>query len=298
MSLAPGEGVIVKTGGPMKPDIPVPSDLAFVSFVGRCCRCPTRYTLRSVLNPEAYFPGRDGVRLAFREVGEGRPLVLLQGFNVDATLWLRHGQADRIAARGYRVIMPDFRGLGRSAKPHDAASYPLDVLTDDGFALLDHLGLDDYDLGGYSLGGRIVVRMLVRGATPGLAVVAGQGLRQVLGAEGGAGSFMRRVLAGLGTFEPGSSEEQAEQWIRANGADPVALLHVLDSIVATPVEAVGQIQVPTLVVMGADDERTTSLDELVAALPRGTRAVVPGDHGTAASSPELAAAIVDFLADR
>jgi pimeloyl-ACP methyl ester carboxylesterase len=251
-----------------------------------------------VLNPDAYFPGRDGVRLVYREVGEGRPLVLLPGFSVETTLWLNHGQADRIAARGHRVIMPDFRGLGRSAKPCDAAAYPLDVLADDGFALLDHLGLDDYDLGGYSLGGRIVARMLVRGATPGRAVVAGQGLRQMLNAEGGAGSYMRRIVAGLGTFEPGSPEEQAEQWLRANDAEPVALLHVLDSLVATPVEALGQIQVPTLVVMGADDERAVSVDQLVAALPRGTKAVVPGDHGTAASSPELAAAIVDFLAGR
>jgi len=227
-------------------------------------------------------------------MGEGRPLVLLHGVSGDATLWL-HGQAERIAARGYRVIMPEFRGHGGSAKPHDAAAYPLDVLTDDGFALLDHLGLDDYDLGGYSLGGRIVVRMLVRGATPGRAVVAGQGLRQVLGAEGGAGSFIRRVLTGLGTFEPGSPEERAEQWFRVSDVDPVALLHVLDSIAGTPVEAIGQIQVPTLVVLGADDERAASADQLVAALPRGSRAVVPGDHGTAATSPELAEAIVDFL---
>ena len=255
-------------------------------------------TLRYVPNREAYFPGRDGVRLAYQEVGEGRPLILLPGFTADATLWLRDGQADRIAARGHRVIMPDFRGHGRSAKPVDAAAYPLDVLTDDGFALLDHLGLDDYDVGGYSLGGRIVVRMLVRGATPGRAVVAGQGLRQVLGAEGGAGTFVRRVLTGAGTFEPGSPEAQTEQWLRASGAEPAALLHVLDSIVATPVEAIGQIQIPTLVAMGTDDERAASVDDLVAALPRGTLAMVPGDHGTALSSPELITAIADFLADR
>jgi pimeloyl-ACP methyl ester carboxylesterase len=251
-----------------------------------------------VPTPETFFPGRDGVRLAYREVGEGRPLVLLPGFSVETTLWLHHGQADRIAARGHRVIMPDFRGLGRSAKPRDAAAYPVDVLADDGFALLDHLGLDDYDLGGYSLGGRIVVRMLVRGATPGRAVVAGQGLRQMLGAEGGAGSYMRRIVAGLGTFEPGSPEERAEQWLRANDAEPAALLHVLDSLVVTPVEEIGRIQTPTLVVMGADDERAVSSDQLVAALPRGTGAMVPGDHRTAASAPELAAAIVDFLAEQ
>jgi pimeloyl-ACP methyl ester carboxylesterase len=244
------------------------------------------------------YPGRDGVGLAYREVGEGRPLVLLHGLAGDAALWLRHGQAETIAAHGYRVIMPDFRGHGRSGKPHDAAAYPLDVLTDDGFALLAYLGLDDYDLGGYSLGARIVVRMLVRGATPGRAVVAGQGLLQVLGVGGGAGSLLRRVFAGSGRFEPGSPEERAEQWLRSSGEDPVALLHVLDSVVATPVEAVGRIQVPTLVVTGADDERAASADQLVAALPRGALAVVPGDHSTAAAAPEFVAAIVDFLADR
>ncbi|GAB2865891.1 alpha/beta fold hydrolase [Actinoallomurus bryophytorum] len=251
-----------------------------------------------MLNSEAYFPGRDGVRLVYREVGEGRPLVLLPGFSVETTLWLANGLADRIAAHGHRVIMPDFRGLGRSAKPRDAAAYPPDVLTDDGFALLDHLGLDDYDLGGYSLGGRIVARMLVRGATPGRAVVAGQGLAQMLGAEGGAGSYMRRIVAGLGTFEPGSPEEQAEQWLRANDAEPAALLHVLDSIVTTPVEALGRIQVRALVLMGADDERAASVDELVTALPLGTKAMVPGDHKTAVATPEFVAAIVDFLAGR
>src|SRR4029450_1352759 len=89
------------------------------------------------------------------------------GLAGDATLWLRHGHAEAIAGHGFRVIMPDSRGHGRSAKPHDAPAYPPDVLTDDGFALLEHLKLDDYDLGGYSLGARIVVRMLGRGARPG-----------------------------------------------------------------------------------------------------------------------------------
>ena len=246
----------------------------------------------------SYFLGRDGVSLAYREVGEGRPLVLLHGLAGDATLWLRHGQAQTIAAGGYRVILPDFRGHGRSARPHDAAAYPLDVLTDDGLALLEHLRLDDYDLGGYSLGARIVVRMLVRGAAPGRAVVAGQGLREVLGIGGGAGSLLRRVFAGAGTFEPGSPEERAEQWLRSSSEDPAALLHVLESIVATPVEPISRIQVPTLVVVGADDERAASVDQLVAALPHGARAVVPGDHSTAVAAPELVAAIMDFLADR
>jgi hypothetical protein len=49
--------------------------------------------------------------------------------------------------------------------------------------------------------------------------------------------------------------------------------------------------------MGADDERAASVDELVAAPPRGTKAMAPENHRTAASSPEFAAGIVDFLSD-
>jgi pimeloyl-ACP methyl ester carboxylesterase len=248
-----------------------------------------------VIPAVASFPGSDGVDLAYREVGEGRPLILLHGLLGDGTLWLRHGQAETIAARGYRVILPDFRAHGSSAKPHDAAAYPPDVLADDGFALLEHLGLDDYDLGGYSLGARIAVRMLVRGAAPARAVVAGQGMRELLGVGGGASAHLRPILTGWATFEPGSPEERTEQWLRSTGADPVALLHAMDSIVATPAESIGGIQVPTLVVVGTDDERAATADELVAALPRGVRAKVPGNHATAIAAPELTAAIVDFL---
>src|SRR6201994_3861533 len=151
--------------------------------------------------PVQYFHGRDGAQLAFREMGDGRPLLLIHGFFSTATVnWVRYGHAEKIAALGYRVIMPDLRGHGDSAKPHDAAAYPRDALADDGFALLDHLGLGDYDLGGYSLGGRTVMRMLARGATPGRAIVAGMGLEGIIHTEGRGGHF-RHILTHLGTFE-------------------------------------------------------------------------------------------------
>lgn len=255
--------------------------------------------LGRMLSPAvSFFSGRDGVRLAYRELGEGRPLVLLHGISGDGTMWLRHGQAEAFAARGHRVVMPDFRGHGESAKPQDVAAYPADVLTDDGFALLDHLGLDDYDLGGYSLGARIVVRMLVRGATPGRAVVGGQGLREVLGIGGGAGAFLRRVFAESASFAPGSPEARAAQAFRESGVDPVAVLHVLDSVVATPEEQLADVQVPTLVAVGSEDERAASAGQLAAALPHGTQAAVPGNHGTAAAAPELVSAMLDFLVAR
>ncbi len=192
------------------------------------------------MNPALrHFQGSDGAALAYREIGEGRPLVLIHGFFSTATVnWLRYGHAAAIAARGYRVIMPDLRGHGDSAKPHDAAAYPPDVLTDDAFALIEQLGLEDYDLGGYSLGGRIVVRLLARGAAPGRAIVAGMGLDGIL-QTGQRSGFFRRILTNPGTFERGSPEWMAEAFLKTVNGDPTALLHVLDTNVDTPREALG-----------------------------------------------------------
>ena len=246
------------------------------------------------------FAGRDGVELACREVGSGRPLVLLHGFMGAGSHMLEHGRASAFAEQGYRVIVPDLRGHGDSAKPHDPAAYPPDVLAEDGLALVGHLGLGDgdYDLGGYSLGGRIVVRMLVRGAEPGRAIVAGQGLAKVSGPQGGG--VNHRVLTALvdgAAIEPGSPDARIAHWISELGADPLALLHVLNSLVPTPEDSLRQIAIPTLVAIGDKDERSDA-DEL-AALMRDARLVrVPGDHGSAFAAPELTAAVAAFLRER
>ena len=245
--------------------------------------------------PIRRFEAPDGLSLAYRELGEGRPLVLLHGYLSTATdTWLRHGLAARIATGGYRVITPDFRGHGSSAKPRDRLAYPADALVDDGFALISHLGLVDYDLGGYSLGGRIVARMLARGATPTRAIVAGTGLEPIIYAAG-RGSRYREILANFGTYDPGSIEWQIEQFVTQVGGDPAALANVLNTFVDTPREALTRVAVPTLVVAGVEDGQRGSVQALAALLPHGRYAPVPGDHFSALMSPELAVAIVDFL---
>ena len=246
------------------------------------------------------FTGRDGVELACREAGSGRPLVLLHGFMGAGSYMLNHGRVGGLAEQGYRVIVPDFRGHGDSAKPHDPAAYPPDVLADDGLALVERLGLGDgdYDLGGYSLGGRIVVRMLARGARPGRAIVAGQGLAKVCGPQGGGVNHrVLTALAGGAAIEPGSPDARMAHWISESGADPVALLHVLNSLVPTPEDALRQITIPALVAIGEEDERSDA-GELAALLPDARFVRVPGDHGSAFAAPELSAAIAAFLAER
>lgn len=245
--------------------------------------------------PARPFHGRDGVQLAYRELGEGRPLVLIHGFFSTATVnWLRYGHAAAIAARGYRVIMPDLRGHGDSARPHDPAAYPPDILADDGLALVEQLGLADYDLGGYSLGGRTVVRMLVRGAAPGRAIVAGMGLDGIVSA-GGRNAHFRHILSNLGSFQRGTPEWMAEAFLKTVGGDPEALLQVLGTSVDTPRAALAGIAVPTLVTAGAEDDDNGSAADLAAALPQGRHVEIPGNHMSAVAKPELGLAIADFL---
>jgi pimeloyl-ACP methyl ester carboxylesterase len=246
------------------------------------------------------FPGRDGAQLAYRDTGSGRPLILLHGFMGTGSGWLDRGPGSMLAAQGFRLILPDFRGHGQSASPDSPLGYPPDVLADDGFALIGHLGLaaGEYDLGGYSLGGRIVARMLARGAEPDRAVVAGQGLAKIAGPQGGGAS--RRGLTALvdGTeLPPGSPDAQIAQWAVKLGADPRALLRVLDSLVPTPEDDLRQIATPTLVVIGDTDERSDA-DELAALLPAGRFARVPGGHGDSFAAPAFGEAITTFLTDR
>jgi pimeloyl-ACP methyl ester carboxylesterase len=243
------------------------------------------------------FRGRDGVRLAYQEVGEGRPLVLVHGHQDRGAHWVESGLAGRLAGRGYRVIMPDLRAHGDSAKPYDAASYPPDVLTDDGLALVEHLALTEYDLVGHSLGGRTVARMLIRGATPRRAVISGQGLEAMLHAAERTGwyrEFFSRC--GTGSFEPGSDEQETEDWLMGNGGDPRALLLALDSWVNTSAEELALVTVPVLVVTGAEDWQGQSAKALADAM-HGEHAEVPGDHFSAEKSPEFWDALTGFLAE-
>jgi pimeloyl-ACP methyl ester carboxylesterase len=245
------------------------------------------------------FAGHDGAPLAYRETGSGRPLILLHGFMGTGSYWLDQGPGDTLVEQGFRLVLPDFRGHGESTRSHDPHLYPPDVLADDGFALIEHLGLGagQYDLGGYSLGGRIVARMLARGAEPGRAVVAGQGLSKVSGPQGGGAT--QRALTGLldgVALDPGSPAAQMAHWIGVLGADPQALQHLFGSLVPTPEEDLRRIATPTLVVIGDQDERSDA-DELAALLPAGRYVSVPGGHGDAFSAPEFAAAITAFLTE-
>jgi pimeloyl-ACP methyl ester carboxylesterase len=249
------------------------------------------------MNPTSHrFVAYDGLELAWHELGEGRPVVLLHGLFSNAEVnWIKFGHAAAIAGRNFRVIMPDLRAHGDSAKPHDPVAYPKDVLAHDGLALVEHLGLTDYDLGGYSLGARTAVRMVVNGAGPRKLVAGGMGLEGLIDA-GARSRHFRDILTGLGSFQQGSPEWMAEAFLKTTGGDPKALLPLLDAFVDTDEAELAAIDQETLVLSGAEDHDNGSAEKLASLLPAGRFVTLSGNHMSVVTKPAFGQAIADFLA--
>jgi pimeloyl-ACP methyl ester carboxylesterase len=243
------------------------------------------------------FASFDGQRIAWHEMGSGAPIILLHGlFSNGAVNWRKYGAAAEIAGAGFRVIMPDFRAHGDSASPTDAGAYPPDVLAMDIEALIAHLGLGDFDIGGYSLGGRTVVRLLARGLRPRRAIIAGMGLAGIV-AVGARASWFIRVAEG-GDFAPGSAEAAASAFMRQNGIDGTAVAHLLRSQLVTPIELVRTLATPSLLVCGAADQDNGSAAELALEMPNAAYVEIPGNHMNAITRPDFGAAIAAWLGHR
>lgn len=242
-----------------------------------------------------FFDARDGVQLAWREMGEGRPLLLLHGlFSSGEVNWIKFGTAARVASEGYRVIMPDLRVHGASDAPHDEEFYPPDVLVHDLEDLVAHLGLTDFDLGGFSLGARTSVRAVVAGMKPKQLILGGMGLAGLAGWQR-RGRFFKRVIAEYETAKRGDDTWLSIQFMKTMKVDRIAAGHLLDSFTDTSHDALAALTMPTLVVCGADDQDNGSAPELVAALADAQLATIPGTHMSSVTQPELGEAIAAFL---
>jgi len=245
------------------------------------------------------FESFDGTRIHITEMGEGPPVLLLHGLFSNAdTNWIRYGTARRLVEAGYRLIMPDFRGHGRSETPEQPEAWPADVLAMDVEALVARMGLgNDFVLGGYSLGARTVVRLLARGMRPKGAIIAGMGLKGIVGGAE-RGQWFIRMIEGRGSWERGTGEFVAESFMKASVQNPDCIVHLLKSQQSTPSEALAKLDLPILVVCGADDQDNGSAPELVAALPDATYVEIPGNHMGSVTKPELGAAMKGWLAER
>jgi pimeloyl-ACP methyl ester carboxylesterase len=79
--------------------------------------------------------GLGGLGFHVVDEGQGDPVLLLHGFPDSAELW-RH-QRRALVEAGYRVVAPDLRGFGGSARPPEVDAYRIDVLLGDVIGILD-----------------------------------------------------------------------------------------------------------------------------------------------------------------
>jgi pimeloyl-ACP methyl ester carboxylesterase len=238
----------------------------------------------------------DGIELAYHEVGQGRPVILLHGLFSDARMnWIKFGHADRIAAEGFRVVMPDLRAHGASAKPHGEQFYPRGILARDLRELVAHLHIEEFDLGGFSLGSRTTVEAVGEGLRPRRAILGGAGLAGLREWKKRK-TFFLDAIATFDTAQRGDPHWLSIQFMKSQQVDRVAAAQLLDSFEDAFMEWLQAFAMPTLVVCGSEDDDNGSAEELANVLPDARFEEVPGTHMSSVTKPELGEAIARFLA--
>lgn len=203
-----------------------------------------------------------GHELHYEEHGSGEHvIVLLHGLLLDANV--NRGLARAFASHGYRVILLDLLGHGRSDKPDDARLHRFDRYAEQVVALLDNLNIDKAVIGGVSLGagvslqvaviaperlqGLIVEMPVTENATPFAALLF---VPLLLGVQ--FGGRVARWTSKLWSRVPRTQIDTLNSVLNLLSAPPevtVAVLHgILVGPVAPDIERRRGISVPTLVI--------------------------------------------------
>lgn len=99
------------------------------------------------------------LKMAYMDVkpqkANGKTILLLHGKNFNGAYWER--TAKDLSERGFRVIIPDQIGFGKSSKPH-SYQFSFSQLAENTNAVLDELGIDKTIVLGHSMGGMVATR--------------------------------------------------------------------------------------------------------------------------------------------
>ena len=244
-------------------------------------------------------PSFDGTALAVHRMGAdkigARAVVLLHGLFSNAEMnWIRFGHAQKLVDAGFEAIMPDLRAHGDSSSPHESAAYPPDVLARDVAALVDALGLTDFDLVGFSLGSRTAVRAVINGAAPRRLVLSGMGLEGLAGWSRRADFFIDAIDR-FDQVKRGDRAFMAVSFMKTMKVDRDAVRLLLQSVADTQPEDLAAITMPTLVLSGDKDEDNGSAPKLAELLPDAHYVEIPGTHMSSVTEGALGDALVTFL---
>ncbi|WP_410615790.1 alpha/beta fold hydrolase [Amycolatopsis sp. lyj-109] len=234
------------------------------------------------------------MNLAYDDLGSGRPVLLVHGHPFDRSMW--RPQAERLAEAGYRVVTPDLRGYGESTS-HDTRT-GLDVFAQDLVDLADHLALDRFVLGGLSMGGQIVMQLVAEhpGRVQALLLAdtfAGLDTPQAKQArydtadritEEGMERYAEELLPKMISKQTRATRPDVEAHVRGmmRNAPKAGAAAALRGRAERPdyTPTLEHVRVPTLVVVGSEDEFTPVGDaELIHRMTKGSTLVVIGGAG-------------------
>lgn len=102
---------------------------------------------------------KNGIELEYLDKGEGEVVLLLHGLGSTKADW--DLQVDALS-ENYRVIAPDLRGHGNSAKPESRNEYGISLCAEDNVLLLQKLKIFQCSIVGFSMGGAVAFEMVVK----------------------------------------------------------------------------------------------------------------------------------------
>lgn len=241
--------------------------------------------------------------IGYEVSGAGPAVLFTHGYQASAAMWApqRAGLAD-----AYTVITWDIRGHGASGIDDDAALYSQELMLGDMLALLDRVGVDRAVLVGHSLGGFASLRFLLEHPERVSALVlfgSGPGFRDPDAREKWnemADRFAGSVEAkGLEILKRAGREVS-----EARHRSPVALAHAARGILkqhdSKVMDAIGDITVPTLVVVGTEDKQFIGSSEYMAKkIPAARLEMIAGAaHAANMEEPDAFNRVLrDFLDD-
>lgn len=232
-----------------------------------------------------------GVRLAWDDVGQGLPVVLLHAFPLNRRMWER--QREELGGR-YRIITPDFRGHGESEAAAEDST--MERLAENVRGLLDALSVERVVLGGLSMGGYVafsfyrryaarVAALVLADTRAGADTEEGRRGRTELAAvaeKDGSGAVAERMLPKL--LGPSTQKSRPEVVAAARemilSTSPAGIARALRGMAARPdsFDLLPRIDCPTLVLVGEEDVLTppAEAEMLAKAIPGAKLAIIPG----------------------
>ncbi len=254
----------------------------------------------------------NGVGLYYEEHGSGFPLLLLMGFGDDCGAWSL--QLPAFSAR-YRTIVYDHRGVGRSEKPQDG--YSIQQFSDDAIELLNHLDASQAHVLGYSMGGRIAQDLAARypGRVASIVLASSAATPNALNLYSlKAGAYLYRnfgpaaasAIGPLISFTHDYFAEHLSELIDNLGKPPAHPMpdHAFEGHVRAieehdTTDVIGEIKVPTLVLMGDQEwlNPRSDADALLRGIPNSNlRVLEGGGHGFIWEIPDsFNQAVLEFL---